>query len=62
MDRTKIKQGRTYAYQTYNSQGTFKVGEVYKHDTTRSWFVIGVDKAKKREITVRPSQVFVLTP
>ena len=57
MDRTRIKQGRTYAYKTHNSQGTFKVAEVYQSTTSKSWFVVGLDKAKKRDITVRPSQV-----
>lgn len=57
MDRTKIKQGRTYPYATHNSVGTFKVAEVYQHTVTKSWFVVGMDKNKKRDITVRPSQV-----
>lgn len=62
MDRTKIKQGRTHPYKTHNSEGTFKVAEVYKATNSQSWFVVGFDKVKKRNITVRPSQVFVLKP
>lgn len=62
MDHAKIKQGKTYGYKTHNTEGRLKVGEVYQtvkseNGGGNSWFVIGFDKVKGRDVTVRPSQI-----
>ncbi len=57
MKREQIKEGRKYSYRTHNSHGTFVVGQVYRDENTHSWWVIGFDKFKQRNITVRPSQI-----
>ena len=61
MDRQKIKQSKTYGYKTHNTEGWFKVEEVYQTVNSgrggNSWFVVGFDKEKGKNVTVRPSQV-----
>ena len=62
MEIEKITEGKNLAYKTHNSEGTLKVGQVYKIQPGKkqggnSWFVIGFDKVKQRDITVRPSQL-----
>lgn len=56
MDRDKIKIGTGYNYATPSSQGRFKVADVYQ-GPDNSWWVLGHDKAKGKDIKVRPGQV-----
>lgn len=60
MEREKIKVGKTYGYATPSSTGTFKVSDVYQ-DGNNSWWVSGFDKAKKKDIPVRPAQVYAVS-
>lgn len=60
MDREKIKLDKTYSYATPSSTGKFKVSDVYA-DNNNSYWVLGFDKAKQKDIKVRPGQVFAST-
>ena len=60
MDRDKIKLDKTYTYATPSSTGKFKTTEIYQ-DGNDSWWVLGFDKTKNKDIKVRPGQVFAST-
>lgn len=56
MDRDKIKIDSNYNYATPSSEGRFKVTELTQ-GPDNSWWVVGYDKAKGKDIKVRPGQV-----
>lgn len=56
MELDKIKLGANYNYATPSSQGRFKAVAVVR-DASNSWWVVGHDRVKGKDITVRPGQV-----